>query len=213
MFKPNWCRCKPAAAVALAVMLTAARSFAEGPVWDRLHRRAHRRKERRQYLPRRKVEMRPRCFLLLLAFLPACHAAEPVELLGTLGFHRAYLDVRGGLTGGVALRVPVSRRLALRPEFLITDEPYYRHATVLGSAMFDITDPDRSTVAYLVGGGGMVRTREKPISYTLNEGTVLGGIGVRFAAGERWTAGTEFRVGPNAFPLITGYFGFRLRRR
>jgi hypothetical protein len=139
-------------------------------------------------------------------------AAEPVEILGSVGYYRAFLDEPAEFAGGVSVRVPITRRLAIRPEFIGSSYTDYLHTSIVGSATFDVTDPDRPMVAFVSGGGGWLRTHDKRINYSYDESVGLAGAGVRFAIGKIWTAGTEFRLGTNAFPLLTVNVGIRLGR-
>ena len=151
--------------------------------------------------------------LLATTFFCACAAAaEPVEITGSIGYYRAFLDEPGELATGAAVRLPLTRRLAVRPEFVASSYADYFHASVLGSITYDVSDPDRPVVAYVSAGGGLLRTRDKRIDYSYTEGVGLGGVGVRFALGSRWTAGTEFRIGTNAFPLVTFHIGIKVGR-
>jgi hypothetical protein len=134
------------------------------------------------------------------------------ELTGSIGAHKPYIDERAGLAGGAALRIPISRRAALRPEFIASSQDYYSHLLGLGSVTFDFTDPDGPAVGYAVAGAGVRRVREKPIGYTYVDRAWMGGVGVRLGGRSRWAAGAEFRVGAPAFPLVTFYAGFRFGR-
>jgi hypothetical protein len=138
------------------------------------------------------------------------HAAE---LTGTFGAMKPYIDEPAGSVAGAALRIPISRRLGLRPEFLSSSQSYYRHALALGSVTVDFTRPDRAAVGYAVAGAGAAWVREKPINYNYLRRTLLAGAGVRFRAGSRVIAGTEFRIGYPAAPLVTFYAGFRFGGR
>jgi len=140
-------------------------------------------------------------------------AADPLELLATTGYHRAYLDEIGGFASGGALRIPLTRRLAIRPEFLVSSEHKYRHFMFLGSATFDFTNPDNHVAGYLAGGAGVLETIEKRFTYTYVSPTFTGGVGVRFSFGNYWTANTEFRLGSDSFPLVTAGVGFRFGKR
>jgi hypothetical protein len=139
-------------------------------------------------------------------------SAEPVEILGSIGLYRAFLDEPAELAGSIAVRVPITRRLAIRPEFIASSYTDYLHTSIVGSATFDVTNPDRAVVAFVSGGGGWLRTHDKRINYSYDEGVGLAGVGVRFVVGKIWTAGSEFRLGTNAFPLLTFSVGIRLGR-
>src|SRR5262245_10186639 len=56
-----------------------------------------------------------RCLVVLLA-ASFCEAAGPPEIAGHAGYLKPFLDETGGLATGLSLRIPVTRRLAVRPE-------------------------------------------------------------------------------------------------
>ena len=145
----------------------------------------------------------------LLSVLLLCAAVQAAELTGTLGAMKPYIDEPAGLAAGAALRIPITRRIAVRPEFLVSSQSYYRHTLGLGNVTVDFTRPDRLAVGYAIFGAGAAWVREQPIDYTYVRRTILAGAGVRFQAGSHVIAGTEFRVGYPAAPLLTVYAGFR----
>ena len=145
--------------------------------------------------------------LLLMAV-----SAAAAEILAAVGSYRRYLDEPAALTCGLAAKFPVTRRLSIRPEFLIDNGRYYSNRLALGSVTGDFTDPEKTAVGYWVAGGGGVRTREESFAFNVWQWALLGGVGVRFAVGERWTAAAEFRTGMPAFPLVTFNIGYRWRK-
>ena len=145
------------------------------------------------------------------AVTPLCKAEA--EISGTVGFYRPFLDEPSEFLAGGAVRIPLTRRLAVRPEFHANSYRDHHDRLVIGSVTFDVTDPRKRAVLFVSGGGGFLRTHDKRIDYTYYEGTALGGVGVRFAIGERWTAGSEFRLGMNAFPQVTFNIGIQVGRR
>lgn len=151
--------------------------------------------------------MRP----VFAALLLSC-AANGAELTGVVGALKPYLDERAGFAVGAALRMPVSRRVAIRPEFLSSSVKYYSHWLGLGCVTVDFTQPERQAVGYAVGCGGAARVTENPIDYRYIHSALMGGVGVRFGGTSRWVGGAEFRVGNIAFPLLTFYTGFRFGR-
>jgi hypothetical protein len=140
-------------------------------------------------------------------------AVDPPEVFATTGAVKGYLDEPFKFAGGAGARIPFFDRLALRPEFLVANDPRFSHRYVLGSVTYDVNDPRRTTALYLVGGGGWVSVRDRAIPYSFGEGEFVGGAGFRFALGERVTFSTEFRAGKSALPLVTAQIGFRLGKR
>jgi hypothetical protein len=149
--------------------------------------------------------------ICLLAAMPLCRAET--EVSGIVGFYRPFLDERAEFLAGAAVRLPLTKRFSVRPEFLASSYSYHSDQLGIVSVTFDVTDPRKRAVLFVSGGGGFVRTHDKRINYTYYEATALGGVGVRFALGERWTAGTEFRLGANAFPQVTFSVGMQVGKR
>ena len=151
-----------------------------------------------------------RLILLAAACTSVCSA---VDLTAAIGAYKPYLDERPGLIQGGAVRIPISHRIALRPEILTGGISSYSHVLGLASVTFDFTDPGNGAVGYVVGSAGAARTRDRRISYVSVQRALLGGAGVRFAFANHWTAGAELRVGETAFPLVTFNVGYRWRIR
>jgi hypothetical protein len=149
------------------------------------------------------------CLLLVPGSLDHCRAAE---FLATLGSYKRYLDEPAAVAFGVALKIPVHRRFSIRPEFLFDNGRNYSSVLALASVTGDFTQPEKPVVGYWVAGAGGVRTRERALAFVPLQWAVLGGLGMRFAIRERWTAVAEFRAGWPAFPLVTFNIGYRWGR-
>lgn len=101
---------------------------------------------------------------------------------------------------GGSLRVFVSERLAIGPEYLFlqgdNDEFDW---TLTANANFDLLrdEPGRRLTPYLAFGGGYLRqvARFGAESFSSGEGTVSGGGGVRIALGPRVFLAPEARIG------------------
>lgn len=154
--------------------------------------------------------MRLACLVGLIA-LPMW-AAGPVQVSGSANFWKAFLDEEGGFAAGGAVRVPLTRRLAVRPEFVGGSIQTYRRFMILGSVTFDVTNPEAPAVGYLVGSVGLHTSHDRRISYTHNERATIGGAGVRYNIGGRWVAAVEARFGLDAFPLIGVSIGYKFGR-
>lgn len=135
------------------------------------------------------------------------------DVLATFGSYRRYLDEPPAFTYGAAVKIPVTRRFAVRPEFLGDNGRVYSHLLALGSVTGDFTSPEKVAVGYWVASAGGVRERQGFSAFNFWTWAVLGGVGVRFPIGERWTAAAEFRAGLPAFPLVTFNVGYRWGRR
>ena len=68
-----------------------------------------------------------------------CHAADSVEISGTAAYLKPFLDESGGLVAGATVRIPLMRRLSVRPELFAGTITGYRHVVGLGSVLFDVT--------------------------------------------------------------------------
>lgn len=131
------------------------------------------------------------------------------ELTGVAGALRPYLDEPAGAALGAALRIPVSRRVAVRPEYLSSSSKGYTHRLGLGCVTVDLAGPEGRVVPYGSGCAGVARVRETPIDFVFTRRVLVGGAGLRWGGMSRWTGGAEFRAGDTAFPLLTFYAGFR----
>jgi hypothetical protein len=143
---------------------------------------------------------------LVLTSVSVCPA---VDLSAVAGTYKPYLDERAGWIAGGSVRIPVSRRAAIRPEVLAGSISTYSHVLGLASMTYDFTDPAKVAVGYAVGGVGGVRTLDH---WGYSGLAVLGGVGTRFALPGPWIGAAEFRLGSAAFPMITLSVGYRWRR-
>ena len=149
----------------------------------------------------------------VLALAAAVHAADAPEVFGSVGYLKAYLDEPGQVAAGGGLRIPLASRLSVRPEYLISSDSTYAHQFFLGNMTYDLMeDREKRVVPYLIGGVGLVNTKEKRISYSSRNGLALGGFGFRLNIGDLITISTEIRAGNKAFPLATIHIGIRLSR-
>lgn len=144
--------------------------------------------------------------MLVLSLAGACPAAE---VLGTVASYKRYLDEPASATYGAAVRVPVFRKLSLRPEVLADTGTNFSSILALGSVILDFSNPERRAVGYAVFSSGIVRTLDERISFSASRWVAAGGAGVRFAISDRWIAAAEARVGMPVFPLITFNVGYR----
>ncbi len=143
---------------------------------------------------------------VLGAFVEVSHSAE---VLATFGSYRRYLDEPAAFSSGVSVKIPVTLRISVRPEFLADGGRVYSNLLALGSVTGDFTDPGKAVVGYWVASGGIVQTREEAFAFNAWQWAALGGAGVRFALTQNWSAAAEFRAGMPAFPLVTFNVGYR----
>ncbi|HYI97329.1 MAG TPA: hypothetical protein VEX68_27575 [Bryobacteraceae bacterium] len=139
-------------------------------------------------------------WFILGTFVAVCHSAE---VFATVGSYKRYLDEPAAFSSGVSVKIPVTRRIAVRPEFLADNGGAYSNLLALGSLTGDFTDPAKAAVGYWIAGGGLVRAREAAFALDARHWIVVGGAGVRFVLSKHWIAAAEFRAGVPAFPLVT----------
>src|SRR2546426_7793977 len=128
------------------------------------------------------MRIAPFLFLWASVAVPV-RAADSTEVFATTGAVKGYLDEPFKFAGGAGTRIPLVDRLALRPEFLVAEDPRFSHRYFLGSVTYDVNDPRHAAVFYLTGGGGWVSVRDKRIGYSYGEGEFLCRAGFRFALG------------------------------
>lgn len=100
--------------------------------------------------------------------------------------------------GGASARFYVTRRLSIEPELLYMrysdfDRDYVFNANVA----YDITDPRKKVVPYVVGGVGALHHTDNFGGFTVSSTslTVNGGGGVKIFVSDRLFIAPEFRVG------------------
>ena len=123
-----------------------------------------------------------------------------------------------GLVGG-ALRVYVTPRLAVGPEFVYMVGPGDdRDIFATGNLTFDLrsrSGPRRPRlVPYLLAGGGWFQHRDRFAGQTFrsNEGTFTAGGGVRGWLSDAAYVAAEYRVGWELHHRLTGHVGFAIGR-
>lgn len=131
-------------------------------------------------------------------------------LLPVIGYAKPYLDERGSIALGAALQVPVTSKLAVRPEYVQARQRFYGQRFFAVSGLWYLAPKESRVGGYLVAGPCFVRREERTISYRSYVPGVLFGTGLHWRFGKRWIAGPEFRLGTNAFPLLTFSIGGRL---
>ena len=137
--------------------------------------------------------------------------ARRIELTGTLGFSTFIdEDFIEHVTVGVAVRVPLTRRLSIEPRFLYMhagsdDQDYF----LMGSLVYDLET--RGPVSpYLTIGGGVFWNRSLVGSgpFVSSDPHVSGGGGARIRLAERWSLVTEARLGFEPLFQVQGGLGY-----
>lgn len=157
----------------------------------------------------------PAIVLTMASVAQFCRAQtqRPVEVAATIGANRRYVDIPAAVAYGGSVSIPVAGRFTIRPEILADTGEDYQATLALVNVMRDFTDPHRKAAGYWVASFGGVRTYEAWVREGTWQWAALGGIGMRFDMGERWTARAEFRMGSPAFPVITFGVGLKLGTR
>ena len=155
------------------------------------------------------------CLLLVLMPLTGAFADQltfsGVKIIAGAG---AFLDEETPLDhfviGGSGM-IGVTTRLRIEPQFLYMDGPDTdRDITLTGNVTYDLYTTDHSAI-YVVGGGGLIRhSQDFPVTGTFssNDWTASGGLGVRIYLTEQFFVSPEFRLGWEPLIQIVGAAGF-----
>lgn len=157
---------------------------------------------------------------VLAAGTAAAQTGRPAPSLEIHGGYAAFVDespINHGLLGA-AYRFHLSPRVSVGPEFIYMVGPGEdRDIFLTGDVWFDFLTPSPSrvdrVVPYLVGGGGIMFHR----NFLYNEGAkwfarepaFSGGLGVRFAIGDKWYVAPEARIGWEAHLRFSAAVGRR----
>lgn len=109
------------------------------------------------------------------------------------------------VVGGGAFRFYLTRRLSVEPEFLyMRNSPNDQDYVFTPSVAFDLTDPTKKVVPYIVGGVGALHHRG-PFGTSGTSWTAGAGGGVKIFLTDRLFVAPEARVGYE--PTVRGTFG------
>ena len=109
---------------------------------------------------------------------------------------------------GGSLRYYLTRRLSLEPEFLYLIGPGSdRDITLIPHVSLDFR-PGKPLRPYVIGGAGLHRFTDRPISFTVHTWVVNGGFGVRIPLGSRLFVAPEARIGFETALRFSGSLGF-----
>lgn len=153
-------------------------------------------------------------FLLLFCFGSLAYSAEPDQpsrdlklVLGT----SAFLDEEipfDHFIAGASMRFGLTKRLSVEPQFLYMSGPGSdRDYTLIGNISYDLMKSSRYEL-YVVGGAGLIRHSEdfQRGTFSTNEWTSNGGLGVRLFITDQFFIAPEFRFGWE--PLLSTQVGF-----
>lgn len=148
--------------------------------------------------------------LLILALLTssaiwasAQDESPRAEIKATVG-GAGFIDAESHVLVGGAVRVYVTKRFSVEPEFLYlrngnADQDYLFNLNVA----YDITDPSKRGVFYAVGGGGVLNHRSKSFfNSSRTGGSLNGGVGVKIFLTKRLFIAPEIRAGIE--PILRG---------
>jgi len=105
--------------------------------------------------------------LTLFCFLPVLAQNEDLTspkaeiklTVGAAGFGTDQGSIPHGLAGG-SVRIYVRKRLSIEPEFLyLRNSPIDQDYIIQPNVAYDLTDPTKKFVPYLVGGAGVIHHR------------------------------------------------------
>ena len=153
--------------------------------------------------------------LTLFCFLPVFAQKQDVTppkaeiklTVGAAGFGTDQGSIPHGLAGG-SVRIYVWKRLSIEPEFLyLRNSPNDQDYIIQPNVAYDLTDPTKKFVPYLVGGAGVIHhrgrffgedftTRQPRVFDTSFTGwTASAGAGVKIFLTKRLFIAPEARVG------------------
>jgi hypothetical protein len=142
---------------------------------------------------------------------------EAKLILGGASF--ADPSIPHSIVGG-ALRVYLTRRFSVEPEFLYMRHDRHDQDYVIQlNAAYDITDPTKKFVVYGIAGVGNLRNRSdfggNGIDTSFTTWTASAGGGVKIFLTKRWFVAPEVRVGrePDVRGTINVGYVFSGRRR
>lgn len=126
---------------------------------------------------------------------------------GGAAFGKGQGSIAHGLAGG-SVRIYVTRRLSVEPEFLcLRNSPDDQDYIIQPSVAYDLTDPTKRFVPYLIGGVGVLHHRGRffGVDFTTRQPRVFdtsftalaasGGAGVKIFLTKRLFIAPEGRVG------------------
>ena len=151
-----------------------------------------------------------RAIAVTLAAVLCASAAERPTLLPAVGYLKPYLDETGAAAIGAALQVPITSRLAVRPEYVQSRQRFYGQRFFVASALWYLAPRESRVAWYLVGGPCVFRREERLIGYHSYQEGLMFGRGLHWRLGKGWIGGPEFRVGSAAIPMLTFSIGRRL---
>jgi len=166
--------------------------------------------------------------LTLSCFLPVFAQKEDLTppkaeiklTVGAAGFGTDQRSIPHGLAGG-SVRIYVTERLSVEPEFLyLRNSPNDQDYIVQPNVAYDLTDPTKKFVPYLIGGVGVIHhrgrffgvdftTRQPRVFDTSFTGwTASGGGGVKIFLTKRLFIAPEGRVGREPSVRATVSLGY-----
>jgi hypothetical protein len=130
-----------------------------------------------------------------------------VDVRGTIGSSKTFLDEPFGPTGGGAVLFHFGKRFAVGPEFLFSKVRGFHDQSILATGSFFLSQPNRAT-PYLTGSIGVVRDHDTRIDFTSREWSGAGGAGIRISIHRGLFIAPEGRIGSHAFPMATVHLGY-----
>lgn len=130
-----------------------------------------------------------------------------VDVRGTIGSSKIFLDEPFGPTGGGAALFHFGKRFAVGPEFLFSKVRGFHDQSILATGTFSLSQPHRATL-YLTGSIGVLRDHDTRIDFTSREWSGAGGAGIRISIHRGLFIAPEGRIGSHAFPMAAIHLGY-----
>src|SRR5262245_1068212 len=136
--------------------------------------------------------------LMLAATIVSCACAEGIH--GRITGGTTIFADDGAVyeaTLGGSMRLYLSRRWSIEPEFLHARKRSDRNSFLWGNLSFDFRQRDRQIVPYFHAAPGLVRHTSEfgPFSFSNTEAAFGTGAGVRFKLSDRVFIAPQFRTG------------------
>jgi len=146
--------------------------------------------------------------IVLFALALPAQSQSRMDIRGTVGGTRPFLDEPMGALGGGALLFHFGQRLAIGPEFLFSSVSGFRDRSVMAIGAFSLSPWTNRISPYVTGTIGLVRDHDTRIDYTSQEWTASGGVGVRISFLNHLFIAPEIRLGSHAFPMAALHLGY-----
>ncbi|MEO5922445.1 MAG: outer membrane beta-barrel protein [Bryobacteraceae bacterium] len=157
--------------------------------------------------------MKVAALVLLMAMTVWGQARGTVELKGSIG-STSFIDDENHLQTGGSVRIYLTRRISVEPEFQYLRGSGGHYDTILiPNVNWDFRSATR-VVPYLTGGVGWMHSADRTRFFNFNHNQVLVqvGGGVKFWLSKRWYIAPEIRVGSELHARANVAIGYTFPR-